>query len=46
VGAFGGFPAIGAKLVEVGDHEERLAALAAALAKRPASDDDGFGGSL
>ncbi len=43
--ALGGFAAIGAKLVEVGDHEERLAALEAALAKRGSSD-DGFGGSL
>lgn len=44
--ALGGFAAIGAKLVEVGDHEERLAALEATLRQRPPPDDDGFGGSL
>ncbi len=40
--ALASFAAVGAKLIEVGDHEERLAALEAAT--RPAAEpaDDGF----
>ena len=43
--ALAGMVATGTKLIEVGEIEERLAALEATLAHRPASD-DGFGGTL
>ena len=41
--ALGGFAAIGAKLVEVGDHEERLMALEAAVRQAVPSAHDPFG---
>ena len=41
--ALGGFAAIGAKLVEVGDHEERLAALEAAVRQAAPTAPDPFG---
>ena len=41
--ALGGFSAIGAKLIEVGDHEERIAALEAALRQGAPSPHDPFG---
>ena len=43
--ALGGFAAIGVKLIEAGELEERLAAVEASLARR-APEDDGFGASL
>lgn len=40
--ALGSFAATGAKLIEVGDHEERIAALEAATREVTNADDDGF----
>ena len=43
--AIAGYAAIGAKLIEVGDHEERLRALEAAQPGRTADEVDAFPGS-
>lgn len=40
--ALASFAAVGAKLIEVGDHEERLAALEAAMRQTAEPADDGF----
>jgi hypothetical protein len=41
--ALAGYAAVGAKLIEVGDHEERLRALEAAQHGQAADDADAFG---